>query len=158
MLKSIKMPKSIESAKIWIGVSLWVYSLHTFCSILLRMNPKQSLRMVISRQNTNSSNNNSTGSHPGSTEQRTKSCFLFVDRQWNKTGAGPAGWLWKRRWEKLRGKRGWWITHDGPVTYIFCPCLTCQGVSKSEPNSWECTTKAPILSLCHECGGWELGF
>lgn len=76
----------------------------------------------------------------GSTQQRTKSCFLCVEGQWNKIGAGPAGWLWKRG-EKWGGERGWWITHDGPVTYIFCPCLTCQGVSKSEQNSWECTTK-----------------
>lgn len=110
-------------------------------------NPKQSLGST--RQSTdkiNSNIHNSTESHVNvsvlSRFNRAKKKLLFSvgaeaveQRRW-------IAWQWKRRKEKLGVKRGWWITHDGPVTYIFCLCLTCQGVSKSKPNSWECTKKS----------------
>lgn len=116
MLKSIKMPKTIESAKIWMSASLWVYSLHTaaLLHILQRINPKQLLRMVINQQNTNSSDNNSTEI----TVQRSKEQSL-VFCLW--TGSGTKAVLARQGdFEKEEGEK--MKREKGVVSYSWWPC------------------------------------
>lgn len=43
-------------------------------------------------------------------------------------------------WHVMEDEKGglsvrWRISHDDPVTYIFSPCLTWQGGSKTRKNS-----------------------
>lgn len=93
----------------------------------------------------------------GSTQQRTKSCFLCVDRQWNKIGGGPAGWLWKRG-ENEEGKGGsgllmmaLWLTFSVRASHV----RECPNLNKTAENAQQ---NAPIPAIRHECENWEYGF
>lgn len=65
-------------------------------------------------------------------QHRKEQSLVFCVWRGNGTKSVPTRQDGREKEGKNEEGEGGWITHDGPVTYIFCLCLTCQGVSKSE--------------------------